>query len=45
MLILEIGCDQAAALASMASDEQKYGGIRIVRDLAGLDRVAVLSVL
>lgn len=45
LMLLEIGCEQAAAVASLAEAEKRYGGISIIRDFAGLDRVAVLTLL
>lgn len=39
MLYLEMGHNQAAALTALALETGKFEDIRIIRDLAGLDRV------
>lgn len=39
-LCFEIGYDQGAALKEMMT-EAGYGQVQIIKDLAGLDRVAV----
>jgi release factor glutamine methyltransferase len=40
-LVLEIGSDQAKAVVAMVEQASAYQGARVVRDLAGLDRVVV----
>ncbi len=44
-LLLEIGFDQADAVTEMAALDGRYCGVRICKDLAGLDRIAVLTLL
>jgi release factor glutamine methyltransferase len=40
---LEMGCDQAAQVRSMAEGVGCYGPVRVVKDYSGLDRVAVME--
>jgi len=42
-LLLEIGHDQKQAVERLAGDTGRYARISFVRDLAGIDRVAVLQ--
>jgi len=42
VLVLEIGRDQTGAVLEIAADSGGYGDFRIVKDLAGNDRVVVL---
>lgn len=41
-IILEIGCDQAEDVSRLLSENQ-YTDVRVVKDLAGLDRVVVAT--
>jgi release factor-specific protein-(glutamine-N5) methyltransferase len=41
ILALEIGCDQAADVKKLLNDANTYEGIRVIRDLAQLDRVII----
>jgi len=42
-LALEMGCDQADAVRSIAKEAGCYEAIRIVQDYSGLDRVVVME--
>lgn len=42
VLLLEIGCDQAAAVAAIAEAAGGYGPAEVIKDLAGRDRVVKL---
>ena len=44
ILVLEIGSDQAHNIEEIAGNTAKYKGCDIKKDLAGLDRVAVLMI-
>ncbi len=39
LLALEIGCDQADAVRSIADDVGCYASVRVIKDYSGLDRV------
>lgn len=43
LLIMEIGHDQAADMAKLYEESWHYVGFKIVQDLAGHDRIAVIS--
>ena len=43
ILALEIGYDQAADVKKLLNDENTYEGIRVIRDLAQLDRVIIAT--
>ena len=42
-LVLEIGCDQAPALRRLGKESGLYENTRVIKDLAGLDRVVVFK--
>jgi len=44
MLVLEIGADQVGGVLMIAADTGEYGDFRVVKDLAGKDRVLELLV-
>lgn len=41
VLALEIGCDQGVAVKRLLNKAKTYGNVRVVRDLAHLDRVVI----
>ena len=41
ILALEIGCDQGVAVKRLLNKAKTYGNVRVVRDLAHLDRVVI----
>jgi release factor-specific protein-(glutamine-N5) methyltransferase len=41
MLVLEIGCDQGIEVKRLLNRAKTYGNVRVVRDLAHLDRVVL----
>ncbi len=41
LLALEIGCDQGVAVKRLLNKAKTYGNVRVVRDLAHLDRVVI----
>ena len=41
ILALEIGCDQGVAVKRLLNRAKTYGNVRVVRDLAHLDRVVI----
>ena len=43
-LMMEIGFDQAEDIKRLASESGGYSDCRIIKDLAGLDRVAVCRI-
>ena len=42
VLALEIGCDQAEKIRALVKETDSFGPVHIVKDLAGLDRVAIM---
>ncbi|BBO79285.1 release factor glutamine methyltransferase [Desulfosarcina widdelii] len=43
LLALEMGCDQADAVRSIANDVGCYVSVRVIKDYSGLDRIAVME--
>jgi len=43
LLALEMGCNQADAVRSIADDVGCYVSVRVIKDYSGLDRVAVMA--
>ena len=41
ILAFEIGYNQGEAVSQMLKEEQQYEEIKVVKDLAGLDRVVI----
>ena len=41
VLALEIGADQAVAVKRLLNKAKTYGNVRVIRDLAQLDRVVI----
>ena len=43
LLALEMGCDQADGVRSIADDAGSYASVRVIKDYSGLDRVAFIA--